>query len=65
MTMTHFAQCDGAEIPLCRSCRRHPDNNGARDPYQPVLLPQNRDTRCIDWLPLARPLNLPRTNTGD
>jgi hypothetical protein len=65
MSMTHYAQCDGADIPLCRTCRRHPDQNGTRDPFQHVMQPQNRGPRCIDWLPLARPLNPPRADTGD
>lgn len=62
----YYALCDGAEIRLCNTCRRHVDHNpeAAKDPHQPFTAPQTSGERCMVWLGKPAP-NLPRANTGD
>jgi hypothetical protein len=64
---TYFALCKGADIRLCRSCRRLSENHprAAADPFQQFIEPQNAGERCSTWMPTPAMPNAPRLDTGE
>lgn len=47
-----YALCHGTDLPACRLCRRHVDNNGAaaQEPKQPFITPTFVGHHCNSFI---------------